>query len=163
MSKQSMQDESNVKVTETTRYHSANLRACGASFRGGAASRSVKRSFSVPSRAPPLLNFLVHPSVVLVNLIPDSETGLVSIPYSAFKEGTFLEIFALDGHQSSLRTFVVHRSVGDLEFQKRDLRFKSPLDHTKHYIGERTGIDLDPKVQATAQCVSLTLLARYST
>ncbi|KAI1295221.1 hypothetical protein EDD11_007941 [Mortierella claussenii] len=104
---------------------------------------------------PPLLNFLAHPSVVLANLIPDAHTGIVSIPYSAFKEGSYLQIFALDGHQAAQRSFVVPHSTGsDGDFRKRDLRFKSQLDHTKHYIGERTGLDLDPKV-GSASSVTL--------
>ncbi|KAF9984495.1 hypothetical protein BGZ65_000276, partial [Modicella reniformis] len=133
----------------------------------GAKSRKSKKGGN-QSRAPPLLNFLVHPSDVLINLVPDLDTGLVSIPHSAFKEGTFLEIFAMDGRQSVQRSFAVPRLSHDLEFQKRDLRFKSQLDHTKHYIGERTGVDLDPKLQAiasggsTAGAASVTLASSSS-
>jgi len=162
MSKQTMQGENLSSVTESGAM----------SFRAGASAmrqsyRKVNSMSSVPSRAPPLLNFLVYPSIVLPNLIPDSATGIVSIPYSAFKEGTFLEIFAVDGHQAAQRTFVLPHS-SDLGFQKRDLRFKSPLDHTKHYIGERTGIDLDPKRQdtvtesSTAGAASVTLTSSSS-
>lgn len=147
-SKQVMQDENTSNVLERSSFR----RALGLSQKVaamGAAYNLRCAGASIPSRAPPLLNFLVHPSVALANLIPDLETGIVSVPFSAIEEGGFLEIFALDGHQASLRTFSVPHSTGDLVFQTRDLRFKSPLDHTKHYIGERTGINLDPKPEAT--------------
>ncbi|KAF9363998.1 hypothetical protein BGX34_002803 [Mortierella sp. NVP85] len=162
MSKQTMQDEDLRQVNESG---AMALRAGASAYRQSA--RKVNSMSSVPSRSPPLLNFLVYPSIVLLNLIPDSATGVVSIPYSAFKEGTFLEIFAVDGHQAAQRTFVLPHS-SDLGFQKRDLRFKSPLDHTKHYIGERTGIDLDPKRQdtvtesSTAGVASVTLRSSSS-
>ncbi|KAG0370933.1 hypothetical protein BC939DRAFT_527666 [Gamsiella multidivaricata] len=111
----------------------------------------------------PLLNFLAHPSVVLANLVPDSSTGIVSVPFPALKEGNFLRIFAVDGHQTIQKSFVVPRTLARLDFQKRDLRFWSQLDHTKHFIGERTGIDLDPKLQAAfAGAASVTLASNGS-
>ncbi|KAF9378595.1 hypothetical protein CPB97_009481 [Podila verticillata] len=93
----------------------------------------------------PLLTFLVNPSVILVNLTPDLHTGLVKIPLSALKESTYLEIFAVDGSQSMQQTISI-AGGGPIEFQKRDLRFKTQIDHRKHYIAEKTGIKLDPAV-----------------
>ncbi|KAG0198556.1 hypothetical protein BGX28_007992 [Mortierella sp. GBA30] len=102
-------------------------------------------------RLPPLLNFFAHPSIALVNLKPDSATGLVSLPLSAFMETTFLQVFAVDGRQAVQRSMAVPQlSSGALGFQKRDLRFRSSQDHAKHYIAERTGVDLDPRLHPTA-------------
>ncbi|KAG0303612.1 hypothetical protein BGZ98_006471 [Dissophora globulifera] len=72
---------------------------------------------------------------VLLNLIPDSTTGEIIVTYAEFKEGNFVQILVTDARN---------------EFSKRDLRFKSALDHEKHYIGERTGVNLDPKIEAGA-------------
>ncbi|KAG0290735.1 hypothetical protein BGZ96_005807 [Linnemannia gamsii] len=109
--------------------------------------QSARKVSSARTRAPPTFNFLANPSVALVNLIPDPGTGIVSVPFSALKDGSLLQVVASDGHQILQQSFVVPRlsAAADFEFQKRDLRFKSHLDHTKHYIGERTGVDLDPK------------------
>ncbi|KAF9139673.1 hypothetical protein BG015_001936 [Linnemannia schmuckeri] len=109
--------------------------------------QTARKSTYARIRAPPTLNFLANPSVTLVNLTPDPATGVVSIPFSALKDGSFLQVIASDGHQILQQSFVVPRisAAVNFEFQKRDLRFKSQLDHTKHYIGERTGVDLDPK------------------
>ncbi|KAF9140561.1 hypothetical protein BGX30_006303 [Mortierella sp. GBA39] len=109
--------------------------------------KSARMCTSSRSRAPPTLNFLANPSVALVNLTPDPATGVVSVPFSALKDGSFLQVVASDGHQILQQSLVVPRlsAAANFEFQKRDLRFKSQLDHTKHYIGERTGVDLDPK------------------
>ena len=102
-------------------------------------------SNSVSNDKIPLLTFLVNPSVILVNLTPDLHTGLVKIPLSALKESTYLEIFAVDGSQSVQQTISIARG-GPIEFQKRDLRFKTQIDPRKHYISEKTGIKLDPTV-----------------
>lgn len=109
--------------------------------------QSARKSTYVRSRAPPTLNFLANPSVALVNLIPNPATGVVRVPFSALKDGSFLQVVASDGHQILQQSFVAPSlsSAVDFAFQKRDLRFKSQLDHTKHYIGERTRVDLDPK------------------
>ncbi|OAQ30988.1 hypothetical protein K457DRAFT_136616 [Linnemannia elongata AG-77] len=109
--------------------------------------QTARKSSYQRSRAPPTLNFLANPSVALINLTPDPASGVVSVPFSALKDGSFLQVVASDGHQILQQSFVVPRlsAAVNFEFQKRDLRFKSQLDHTKHYIGERTGVDLDPK------------------
>ncbi|KAF9960854.1 hypothetical protein BGZ72_005690 [Mortierella alpina] len=110
-----------------------------------------RRCTSLYDQSPPLLNFFARPSVVLTNLKPDPVTGLVRLPLSSFQESTFIQVFATDGHQSVQRSTALRQHPSDgPEFQKKDLRFKSALDHTKHYIGERTGIDLDPKLQPGA-------------
>ncbi|KAF9081999.1 hypothetical protein BGX29_004146, partial [Mortierella sp. GBA35] len=120
--------------------------------------RQSARMCSAPARrrSPPTFNFLANPSVTLVNLTPDLATGLVSVPFSALKEGSFLQVIASDGHQTLQQSFVAPRpsAATDYQFQKRDLRFKSQLDHTKHYIGERTGVNLDPKSPVAAPGVA---------
>jgi hypothetical protein len=100
----------------------------------------------IPPGAPPLLTFLANPSVVLANLIPDQITGEIKVPFSAFKEGSYLQILATDGPQA-VQTSAVIRELWKTQVQKRDLRFKNALDHNKHYIGERIGINLDPKLR----------------
>ncbi|KAG0275558.1 hypothetical protein BGZ95_008650 [Linnemannia exigua] len=114
--------------------------------------QTARMTTSGRSRAPPTLNFLANPSVALVNLIPDPATGLVSVPFSALKDGSFLQVIASDGNQILQQSLVIPRPSAaiDFDFQKRDLRFKSLLDHTKHYIGERTGVHLDPKVPSAS-------------
>ncbi|KAF9436213.1 hypothetical protein BGZ76_004566 [Entomortierella beljakovae] len=108
-------------------------------------------------RSPSLLNFLVHPSAVLINLTPDPSTGMISVPIITFKEGTFLQIFASDGFQAIQQTFNVPRPTGSgFEFQRRDLRFKCQLIHTNHYIAERTGINLDPAPNTSSSSTSTT-------
>ncbi|KAF9083794.1 hypothetical protein BGX27_003995, partial [Mortierella sp. AM989] len=153
MSKEEMKDErvDDVELMNTHHY-----------FGGGGRPLARKARFlpfnatSMESCPPHLLNFLVHPSVTLINLTPDPSTGSISIPYSTFKEGTFLQIFALDGHQAVQQSFVVPRPASDpLEFQRRDLRFSSKMIHTKHYIGERTGVELDPKLYSTVNSAGI--------
>ncbi|KAF9899270.1 hypothetical protein BX616_003128, partial [Lobosporangium transversale] len=149
MSKQVMRGD-DLTETITQRAMGANascLRACGADLAN--ARMLFKESGRGHERLSPLLNFLAHPSVALANLIPDGSTGTVSVPCSALKEGTFLQIFASDGYQATQRSFMIPRQANgtsDKEgFQKRDLRFKSQMDHTKHYIGDRIGINLEPQ------------------
>ncbi|KAF9904971.1 hypothetical protein EC991_002153 [Linnemannia zychae] len=132
-------------------------------------TRQTARMVSSRSLAPPTFNFLATPSVTLINLIPDPTTGLVTVPFSALKEGSFLQVIASDGNQILQQSLVVPRPSAaiDFEFQRRDLRFKSLLDYTKHYIGERTGVDLDPKVPSTpgsavADAKSITLASNGS-
>ncbi|KAF9427668.1 hypothetical protein BGZ94_004440 [Podila epigama] len=91
----------------------------------------------------PLLTFLVNPSVTLVNVMPNLRTGLVQIPIAALKASTFLEIFAVDGTQSVQQSFSI-AGAGPVDFQKRDLRFKTQVDYRMHYISEKVGIQLDP-------------------
>ncbi|KAG0092081.1 hypothetical protein BGZ92_010913 [Podila epicladia] len=105
-----------------------------------------------PKPYPPLLTYMVHPGVVLANLVPDTSTGLVCIPYGLLRECTYLQIYVTDGAQSLQSTLTIDQPNGP-SFQKRDLRFKSQLDHTKHFIGERSGVSLDPK-QASVASVS---------
>ncbi|KAF9215836.1 hypothetical protein BGZ59_000136 [Podila verticillata] len=108
--------------------------------KGGACRHRRIRPKSYPS----LLTYMVQPGVVLANLVPNATTGLVCIPYDLLRECTYLQIYVTDGAQSLLSTLTITQSNGS-SFQKRDLRFKSQLDHTKHFIGERSGVNLDPK------------------
>ncbi|KAF9179501.1 hypothetical protein BGZ51_006867 [Haplosporangium sp. Z 767] len=117
-------------------------------------ARASNRHISSYARAPPLLKFLAHPSIVLANLIPDPTNGLVSIPYSSLKESTYLQIIITDGRQMIRKSFVTPRASDGFEFEKRDLRFKSQLNYSKHYIGERRGIDLDPRLHAISSSSS---------
>ncbi|KAG0347623.1 hypothetical protein BG004_007317 [Podila humilis] len=103
----------------------------------------------------PLLTFLINPSVTLVNLRPDLETGLVKIPLSMLKENSFLDIVAIDGPQSLQQFFSTAGSHN--EFQKRDLRFKTHIDYRKHYIAEKMGIKLDPTIAPSTEPASITL------
>ncbi|KAF9956207.1 hypothetical protein BGZ72_002927 [Mortierella alpina] len=96
---------------------------------------------------PPALAFMVHPSVVLANLVPDQSTGLLRLPYSAFKEACYLQICVTDNRQGLQLSLVVPSQV-KTDFEKRDLRFKSALEYDKHYIGERSGVSLDPTLTA---------------
>lgn len=125
--------------------------------------RTTARRCTSQRRQPPLLSFLVHPSVVLANLAPDANSGIVSIPFSTLKEGNFLKIFALDGYQVVRQSYAVPQASEGLEFQKRDLRFRSQLDYMKHYIGERSGIDLDPTLHGkSTNDTSVTLASNGS-
>lgn len=132
---------------ETTTTTVTDEERAGSMFLPLRSRQTARKSTYTRSRAPPTLNFLANPSVALVNLTPNPATGVVSVPFSALKDGSFLQVVASDGHQILQQSLVVPRlsAAVDFEFQKRDLRFKSQLDHTKHYIGERTGVDLDPK------------------
>jgi hypothetical protein len=154
MAKQTMADQnlSNVETRSSTFQNVAEqTRASGGGGlgRGGA----MRHRRVLPPGLPPLLNFLADPSVVLSNLVPDQQTGIVKIPYEDLKEGSYLQIFVTDGAQAIQVSYVVTR-LANTDYQKRDLRFKSSLDHTKHYIGERTGVGLDPKAIAIANAAS---------
>ncbi|KAG0308260.1 hypothetical protein BGZ97_000117 [Linnemannia gamsii] len=120
----------------------------GAGGRGLGKGGAARHRRILPPGLHPVLGFMANPNVVLINLVPDQATGLVSIPYASFGEGSFLQIFVSDAHQAILRTLVVPGLSG-VEYQKRDLCFKSALVHNKHYIGERTGVQLDPKLHTT--------------
>ena len=149
-----MAQEDNLRVT----HKSGGMRTKQTARRtngGGSSYRANAVSNLAASRSPPALNFLVRSSAMLVNLVPDPETGLIQVPYSALNEGSFLEIFALDEHQAVQQSFVVPDLADQLQMEKKDLRFKSPMDHKKHYIGERTGIDLDPATSSSASSIAL--------
>lgn len=124
---------------------------------GGATYLSGNISNLGTSNAPPTLNFLVKASATLVNLLPDPDTGLIKIPYAALNEGSFLEIFASDEHQAAQQSFAVLDLADNLQLERKDLRFKSSMDPKKHYIGERTGIDLDPAKYSSTSTPSITL------
>ncbi|KAG0226437.1 hypothetical protein BGW42_003642 [Actinomortierella wolfii] len=95
------------------------------------------------SRTPPLMSFLAQPSVTLLNLVPESTTGIVRIPLSSLKDRQFVQVFAVDGLQTVQRTLELTSSA-PLDFMTRDLRFKSILDYQKHYMVERSGTNLIP-------------------
>lgn len=166
MAKQTMADQSlaNLDSRTSTFGTPTNQPAFGRGTglgKGGAA-----RHRRLLPDSPPLLTFLTNPSVILPNLVPDQQTGEVKIPVAELKEGNYLQIFVMDGTQAIQVSFVVEKAKVD--YQKRDLRFKSPLDHTKHYIGERIGISLDPQSSPSANgnettvMKSLTLSANAS-
>lgn len=96
---------------------------------------------------PAPLAFMVHPSTVLANLVPDQSTGLLRLPYAAFKEASYLQICVTDNRQGLQLSLVVPSRVKS-DFEKKDLRFKSALEYDKHYIGERSGVNLDPTLTA---------------
>ncbi|KAG9065566.1 hypothetical protein KI688_001854 [Linnemannia hyalina] len=144
MKNQSMSNQDTTNMTaRSNAFGSAG--AGGQRLGKGGAFRHRK---IIPPGLHPVLGFMANPNVVIANLVPDQSTGLVSISYDAFGECNFLQIFVSDAHQSLLRTLVVP-GLSDVEYQKRDLCFKSALVHNKHYIGERTGVQLDPKLRTT--------------
>ena len=120
-------------------FGSSGVGGSGLGVGGAARHRRVG-----PKSYPSLLTYMVHPGVVLANLVPYATTGLVCIPYGLLRECTYLQIYLTDGAQSLQGTLTITQPNGS-SFQKRDLRFKSQLDHTKHFIGERSGVNLDPK------------------
>ncbi|KAF9947791.1 hypothetical protein BGZ65_008540, partial [Modicella reniformis] len=162
MSKEVMADQNLANVqSRSSALGAAPAQALGrgvsALGRGGA----MRHRRILPPGQPPLLSFLANPSVVLANLIPDQQTGEIQIPFAELKEGNFVQIFITDGAQAIHSSFAI-KQLAKADYQKRDLRFKSSLDHTKHYIGERTGISLDFKLGAndattTTELQSVTL------
>ncbi|OAQ32376.1 hypothetical protein K457DRAFT_135295 [Linnemannia elongata AG-77] len=142
MKNQSMSDQNTANMTARSNEFGGRGTGGKGLGRGGAA----RHRRILPPGLHPVLGFMANPNVVVANLIPDQSTGLVSISYDAFGENSFLQIFVSDAHQALLRTLVVPGLCG-VEYQKRDLCFKSPLVHNKHYIGERTGVQLDPKLR----------------
>ncbi|KAF9930409.1 hypothetical protein FBU30_000540 [Linnemannia zychae] len=150
-SKEIMQDGTEVSTTLAHPILGGAVAVGSACCPAGQSARmKTGRRFS-SRRAPPTFNFLASPSVSLVNMTPNLSTGVVSVPFSAFKEGSFLQVIVSDGHQILEKSIeVINRpsTSASFEFQKRDLRFKSLLDYAGHYIGEQTGVDLDPKASA---------------
>ncbi|KAF9340642.1 hypothetical protein BGZ91_000982 [Linnemannia elongata] len=144
MKNQSMSNQNTANMTARSNEFGGRGMGGKGLGRGGAA----RHRRILPPGLHPVLGFMANPNVVVANLIPDQSTGLVSISYDAFGENSFLQIFVSDAHQALLRTLVVPGLCG-VEYQKRDLCFKSPLVHNKHYIGERTGVQLDPKLRTT--------------
>ncbi|KAG0277719.1 hypothetical protein BGZ95_005470 [Linnemannia exigua] len=151
MKSQSMANQNTANMTATSNAFGSPAGARRGLDRGGAARH---RRVLGPGLLP-ALGFMANPNVVIVNLIPDQVTGLVSLPYSAFGEGSFLQIFVSDAHQSLFTTLVVPGLSG-VEYQKRDLCFKSALKHNRHYIGERTGVQLDPKLLHISTAIATT-------
>ncbi|KAK3845352.1 MAG: hypothetical protein J3R72DRAFT_41348 [Linnemannia gamsii] len=142
MKNQSMANQNTANMVATSNAFGNSAGGGGRGLGKGGAARH--RRILGPGLLP-ALGFMASPNVTIANLIPDQTTGLVSLPYSAFGEGSFLQIFISDAHQSLLTTLVVPGLSG-VEYQKRDLCFKSALKHNRHYIGERTGVQLDPKL-----------------
>ena len=144
MAKQTMAatDERNVTTTTTTGFTGSAPGGNGRGLGKGGAARHRK---ILPPGLPPMLTFSAQPSVILANLIPDQTTGQLSVPYSQLKECSFLQIYVADANQALLQTLSV-LSQAEAAIQKRDLRFKSALNYTKHYIGERSGTQLNPAI-----------------
>ena len=124
---------------------SANSRGQGLGRGGAARHRRI-----LPPGCPPLLTFSSHPSVILENLIPDQTTGRLNIPYAEFKECSFLQIYVMDTDQALQQALSIS-CLAEKTLQRRDLRFKSALDYTKHYIGERSSSSLDPNINGAVQ------------
>ncbi|KAF9965228.1 hypothetical protein BGZ70_005201 [Mortierella alpina] len=122
----------------------------GRSLGKGGAKRHRK---ILPPGGPPPLAFMVHPSAVLANLVPNQSTGLLRLPYAAFKEASYLQICVTDNSQGLQRSLVVPSRVRS-DFEQRDLRFRSALKYDKHYIGERSGVNLDPTLTAGTDATS---------
>ncbi|KAF9995397.1 hypothetical protein BGZ79_010913, partial [Entomortierella chlamydospora] len=122
-------------------FGGAPNRAGGQGLGRGGAMRH--RRILLPG-AHPLLTFFSNPSVLLANLIPNQRTGIVELPYSKSSETNFLQILVTDGTQAIQHSCALP-SLAKKNLQKRDLRFKSSQDYTKHYISERIGVGLDPK------------------
>ncbi|KAG0334848.1 hypothetical protein BG004_000243 [Podila humilis] len=136
----------------------------GGADRGGVAvdKMGAKRHRRIlPKPYPCLLNFLVHPGVALFNIKPDAESGQLSLPYGMFRECSYLRVLVVDGEQAVQRTLSISHSNGS-SFQKRDLRFKSELDHRRHFIGERVGVNLDPKLTIASNPATATTTASAS-
>lgn len=142
MSKQTMAqtDTSNVVSSTASTYALSGRGAGGQGLGKGGAARHRR---ILPPGFPPMLTFSAQSSVVLVNLIPDQTTGRLTVPYSEFKECSFLQIYVTDAHQALQQSLSI-LSLAETAMQKRDLRFKSVLNYTKHYIGERSSTNLDP-------------------
>ncbi|GJJ69412.1 hypothetical protein EMPS_01758 [Entomortierella parvispora] len=159
MATQTMEASKEVDTVITNELGRMKKKSLARRTNGGSAYYTSMRMLSnlEYSNAPPLLNFLVKSASTLINLVPDPDTGLVKIPYSALKEGSFLEIFASDEHQASQQSFTVLDLADNLHMEKKDLRFKSSMDPKKHYIGERTGVDLDPAQSFSTSAPSITL------
>ncbi|KAF9905186.1 hypothetical protein EC991_001949 [Linnemannia zychae] len=141
MQSQSMANQNTANMTSTSNAFGGPYGSGRGLGKGGACRH---RKILGPGLLP-ALGFMANPNVVIANLVPDQSTGLISLPYSTFEEGSFLQIFVSDAHQALLRTLVVP-GLNNVEYQKRDLCFKSALKYNKHYIGERTGVQLDPKL-----------------
>ncbi|GJJ76478.1 hypothetical protein EMPS_08837 [Entomortierella parvispora] len=144
MSKQAMAatDERNVNTTTTAGYMNA---VPGSSGRGLGRGGALRHRKILPPGLPPMLTFSAQPSVILTNLIPNQTTGQLRVPYSDLKECSFLQIYVTDAHQALVQTLPV-LSQAETALQKRDLRFKSALNYTRHYIGERSGTQLNPAI-----------------
>ncbi|KAF9429682.1 hypothetical protein BGZ76_001143 [Entomortierella beljakovae] len=140
MSKEHMAGQNLNNVTTHTNAANNLAGGGGTDLRKGGATRHRK---ILPPWSPPLLNFLSNPSVVIVNLTPNQETGILEIPYSMLEEGNFLQILAIDGTQT-IQQSIVMSDMSETEPQIRDLRFKSVLDFSRHYIAERLGLQLNP-------------------
>ncbi|KAF9927501.1 hypothetical protein FBU30_003218 [Linnemannia zychae] len=150
MNKQTMAGQNTANMqTVTNSYGEA-----GAGGRGLGKGGAYRHRRFLPPGMQPILGFFAHPNAVITNLVPDQITGLVRVPYLALGEGSFVQIFVSDAHQAIFRTLVVPE-LNDIEHQKRDLCFRSTLTYNKHYIGERTGTQLDPKLYNLSGAKSL--------
>ncbi|KAF9566459.1 hypothetical protein EC968_003732 [Mortierella alpina] len=120
----------------------------GLNLRSGGGGGAMRHRKVLPPGGPPPLAFMVHPSTVLANLVPDQSTGLLRLPYTAFKEASYLQICVTDNKSQKLRLSRVVPSRVKSDFEKKDLRFRSALAYDKHYIGERSGVNIDPTLTA---------------
>ncbi|KAF9986003.1 hypothetical protein BGZ75_002301 [Mortierella antarctica] len=137
--------EGNDGVTSASNMHNDALFGFGGRGLGLGGAKRHRRI--LPPGGPPPLAFMVHPCAVLANLVPDQSTGLLRLPYAAFKEASYLQICVTDNSQGLQLSLVVPSRVKS-DFEKRDLRFRSTLEYDKHYIGERSGVNLDPTLTA---------------
>ncbi|KAF8943570.1 hypothetical protein BGZ47_005285 [Haplosporangium gracile] len=144
MNNQAMANQNTANMTAKSNAFGST----GGGGRGLGKGGAARHRRILPPGLHPVLGFMANPNVIVANLVPDQSTGLVSISYDTFGEGSFLQIFVSDAHQALLRTLVIP-GLNGVEYQKRDLCFKSALVHNKHYIGERTGVQLDSKLRAT--------------
>lgn len=102
------------------------------------------------------LDFLLHPSSVVINLVPD-ENGVIRVDREALGNHSHLQVLALDSQNAVSR----HISLPPQKLARRDLRLARGLNPDKHYAEQKLISVLSTNIPFSIEDVTTTEMETY--
>ncbi|KAN0027826.1 hypothetical protein ACTFIV_009650 [Dictyostelium citrinum] len=100
-------------------------------------NRHVEKRREVSTTRSPFLEFLSHPSILLLNLEPSSTDGIINIDLSQLVEaGSTIHIYAVDNDSIFTKEIVIPDPPSSINHFK-DTKLVRPLDSSLHYKEEK--------------------------
>ncbi|KAK5583421.1 hypothetical protein RB653_005014 [Dictyostelium firmibasis] len=99
-------------------------------------NRRMEKRREVGATRSPFLEFLSHPSILLLNLEPSADTGIVNVDLSQLIEaGSTIYIYAVDNDSIFTKEIAIDKSTSINHF--KDTKLVRPLDSSLHYKEEK--------------------------
>lgn len=114
----------------------------------GSGSGGVGKLFGMIPTSQISCDFLNHPSVVRIDLVPEAD-GTLNIPLTEFANSQFIEITAADSFADDVRIL----PLAAREVRTRDLRLSRALDSKIHYQAARSAAVLAKDASASIENV----------